>query len=113
MNKNQATELPRCILATEPLRKILAGHKRFELRLSFRGLARSVSEGDVLLLKRVAGEVEAACDVGRYLCTEAYAPRKSRAWPVPSPTRTHGHTSGATFLRAIATDGEPGDHRDA
>jgi hypothetical protein len=43
----------------------MAGRKRFEFRLSFRRLAcRSVRQGDVLLLKRVGGEVEAACDVG-------------------------------------------------
>jgi hypothetical protein len=49
----------------EPLREIVAGRKRFEIRLSIRGLAcASVREGDVLLLKRVGGEVEAACDVG-------------------------------------------------
>jgi hypothetical protein len=52
-------------LRDEPLRKIVVGRKRFEIRLSFRGLAcTSVREGDVLLLKRVGGEVEAACDVG-------------------------------------------------
>jgi hypothetical protein len=52
-------------LRDEPLREIVAGRKRFEIRLSFRGLAcASVREGDLLLLKRVGGEVEAACDVG-------------------------------------------------
>ncbi len=49
----------------EPLQEIVAGRKRFEIRLSFRGLAcASVRESDLLLLKCVGGEVEAACDVG-------------------------------------------------
>jgi hypothetical protein len=52
-------------LHDEPLQEIMAGRKRFEFRLSFRRLAcRSVRQGDVLLLKRVGGEVEVACDVG-------------------------------------------------
>jgi hypothetical protein len=52
-------------LHDEPLNEIMARRKRFEFRLSFRRLAcRSVRQGDVLLLKRVGGEVEAACDVG-------------------------------------------------
>ena len=52
-------------LHDESLNGIMAGCKRFEFRLSFRRLAcRSVPQGDVLLLKRVGGEVEAACDVG-------------------------------------------------
>ena len=49
----------------EPLDDIIARRKRFEFRLGFRRLAcRSVRPGDVVLLKRVGGEVEAACDVG-------------------------------------------------
>ena len=52
-------------LHNEPLDEILAGRKRFEFRLSFGGLAcRSAREGDLLLLKRSGGEVEAACDIG-------------------------------------------------
>lgn len=52
-------------LHDEPLNEIMAGRKRFEFRLSFRRLAcRSVRQGDVLLLKRVGGEVEASCDLG-------------------------------------------------
>ena len=49
-----------------PLREILAGRKRHEFRLSFGWLVcKEVRTGDVLLLKRVGGEVEAACDVGQ------------------------------------------------
>ena len=45
-------------LHDEPLNEIMAGRKRFEFRLSFRRLAcRSVRQGDVLLLKRVGGDV--------------------------------------------------------
>jgi hypothetical protein len=52
-------------LHNEPLDEIVAGHKRFEFRLSFGWLpCESVREGDLLLLKRSGGEVEAACDVG-------------------------------------------------
>jgi hypothetical protein len=52
-------------LHDEPLDEIMAGRKTFELRLTFRQLAcHSVREGDVLLLKRVSGEVAAACNVG-------------------------------------------------
>ena len=52
-------------LHDHPLNEIIAGRKRFESRLSFRRLAcRSERQGDVLLLKRVGGEVEGACDVG-------------------------------------------------
>ena len=52
-------------LHDEPLDDIMARRKRFEFRLGFRRLAcRSVRPGDVVLLKRVGGEVEAACDVG-------------------------------------------------
>jgi hypothetical protein len=48
-----------------PLREIVIGRKRHEFRLSFGWLAcEGVREGDLLLLKRVGGEVEAACDVG-------------------------------------------------
>ena len=44
---------------------ILVGTKRFEIRMSLRSLAcAGVGSGDVLLLKRSGGEVEAACDVG-------------------------------------------------
>jgi hypothetical protein len=47
------------------LDEVVAGRKRFEFRLSFGWLAcESVREADTLLLKRVGGEVEAACDVG-------------------------------------------------
>ena len=53
-------------LHDEPLNEIMAGRKRFEFRLSFRRLTcRCVRQGDVLLLKRVDGEVEVACDVGK------------------------------------------------
>jgi hypothetical protein len=53
-------------LHDEPLDDIIAGRKSFEFRLGFRRLAcHSVRRGDVLLLKRVGGEVEAACDVGQ------------------------------------------------
>jgi hypothetical protein len=52
-------------LHDHPLEEVVAGRKRFEFRLSFRGLAcRSAREGDRLLLKRSGGEVEAACDIG-------------------------------------------------
>ena len=63
LSENRTTHL--VFLREEPLREIVAGRKRFEIRLSFRGLAcASVREGDVLLLKRVGGGVEAACDLG-------------------------------------------------
>ena len=52
----------------EPMNEIIAGRKRFVIRASFRGLAcASVREGDVLFLKRVGAEVEAACNVGQAL----------------------------------------------
>jgi hypothetical protein len=55
-------------LRDEPMREILAGRKGYEFRLSFGRLAcEVVREGDLLLLKRVGGEVEAACDVGEVL----------------------------------------------
>ena len=58
-SENRTTHL--VFLRDRPLQEIVAGRKRFEMRLSFRGLAcASVREGDVLLLKRVGGEVEAA-----------------------------------------------------
>ena len=52
-------------LHDEPLDEILAGRKKFEVRLSFGRLAcASVREGDTLYLKRVGGAVEAACRAG-------------------------------------------------
>jgi hypothetical protein len=55
-------------LHDHPLDEVVARRKRIEFRLSFGRLAcESVREGDVLLLKRVGGEVEAACDVGKVL----------------------------------------------
>jgi hypothetical protein len=43
-------------LHDHPLEEIVARRKRFEFRLSFRGLAcRSAREGDRLLLKRSGG----------------------------------------------------------
>ena len=65
-SENQTTHL--VFLRDRPLQEIVAGRKRFEIRLSFRGLAcASVHGGDVLLLKRVGGEVETACDIGEVL----------------------------------------------
>jgi hypothetical protein len=52
-------------LRDAPLREIVAGRKKYEFRLSFGRLAcEGVRVGDLLLLKRSGGEVEAACDVG-------------------------------------------------
>ena len=73
-------------LQDEPLREIVAGRKRFEIRISFRGLAcASVREGDVLLLKRVAGEVEAACDVGEVLMYRGVHPEQVACLTHPYP----------------------------
>jgi ASC-1-like (ASCH) protein len=47
------------------LAEILAGRKRVEVRCAFGRLAcESVREGDVFLLKKSGGEIEAMCDVG-------------------------------------------------
>ena len=74
-SENRTTHL--VFLRDEPLREIVAGRKRFEMRLSFRGLAcASVRQGDVLLLKRVGGEVEAACDVGEVLIYRGLPPEE-------------------------------------
>ena len=60
-----------------PLDEIIAGRKRFEFRLSFGGLAcRSAREGDLSLLKRSGGEVEAQCDIGEIRYYRKLPPRR-------------------------------------
>jgi hypothetical protein len=64
-------------LHDEPLDEVVAGRKRFEFRLSFGGLAcRSAREGDLLLLKRSGGEVEAACDIGEVRFYRRLSPKE-------------------------------------
>jgi hypothetical protein len=97
MNKkpgeNRTTHL--VFLRDEPLREIVAGRKRFELRLSFRGLAcASVREGDVLLLKRVGGEVEAACDVGEVRMYRGLIPEE-----VARLARSYANATSWSYLR--------------
>jgi hypothetical protein len=78
-----------------PLRGILSGRKRFEIRLSFRGLAcASGREGDLLLLKRVGGEVEAACDVGEVLMYRGVHPEE-----VAPPTHPYADTDSRPYLQ--------------
>ena len=79
----------------EPLREIAAGRKRSEIRMSFRGLAcASVREGDVLLLKRVGGEVEAACEVGEVLMYRGVHPEQ-----VACLTHPYADTDSRPYLR--------------
>ena len=62
-------------LQDAPLDEIVARRKRFEFRLSFRRLAcEQVREGDLLLLKRSGGEVEAACRAGRVQVRRGLSP---------------------------------------
>lgn len=76
-SENRATHI--AFVRDEPLQEIVAGRKRFELRLSFGGLAcASVREGDLLLLKRVGGEVEAACDVGQVRLYQNMRPEEAK-----------------------------------
>jgi hypothetical protein len=77
-------------LRDSPLSEIAAGRKRHEVRLSFGRLAcESVREGDVLLLKRVGGEVEAACDVGEVRIYRGLSPERIaevvQEYPIGSP----------------------------
>ncbi len=82
-------------LRDEPLREIVAGRKRFEIRLSFRGLAcASVREGDLLLLKRVGGGVEAACDVGEVLMYRGVHPEE-----VARLTHPYADTDSRPYLQ--------------
>jgi hypothetical protein len=77
------------------LQEIVAGRKRFEIRLSFRGLAcASVRKGDILLLKRVGGEVEAACDVGEVLMYRDLCPEE-----VARLTHVYADTDPWPYLR--------------
>ena len=79
----------------EPLGEIVAGRKRFEIRASFRALAyASVREGDLLLLKRVGGEVEAACDVGEVLMYRGVHPEE-----VARLARPHADAGSWPYLR--------------
>src|SRR4028119_731221 len=81
-------------LRDEPLREIVAGRKRFEIRLSFRSLAcASVREGDGLLLKRVGSEGEAACDVGEVLMYGGLRPGK-----VARLARPYADTDSQSYL---------------
>lgn len=74
-SENRTTHV--AFVRDEPLQEILAGRKRFELRLSFSGLAcASVGKSDLLLLKRSGGEVEAACDVGEVLIYRGLHPEE-------------------------------------
>ena len=82
-------------LQDRPIQEIVAGRKRFELRLSFRGLAcASVREGDVLLLKRVGGEVEAACDVGEVRMYRGLIPEE-----VARLARSYANATSWPYLR--------------
>jgi hypothetical protein len=97
MNKkpgeNRTTHL--VFLRDRPIQKIVAERKRFELRLSFRGLAcASVHGGDVLLLKRVGGEVEAACDVGEVLMYRGLPPEE-----IARLTHLYANATSRPYLR--------------
>ena len=82
-------------LRDRPLQEIVAGRKRFEIRLSFRGLAcASVHGGDVLLLKRVGGEVEAACDIGEVLMYRGIPPEE-----VARLARSYANATSRPYLR--------------
>ena len=78
-------------LRDSPLSEVVAGRKRYEFRLSFGHMAcESVREGDVLLLKRVGGEVEVACDVGEVSVYRGLAPEGLsevvQKYPIGSPS---------------------------
>ena len=92
-NANPITHL--VFLRDGPLGEIVAGRKRYEIRLSFRGLAcASVQEGNVLLLKRVGGEVEAACAVGKVHLYRGVRPEE-----VARLTRRYADATSRPYLR--------------
>ena len=93
LSKNRTTHV--VFLKGVHLQEILSGRKRFEIRLSFRGLAcASGREGDLLLLKRVGGEVEAACDVGEVLMYRGVHPEE-----VARPTHPYADTDSRPYLQ--------------
>jgi hypothetical protein len=92
-DENRSTHV--AFLRNGPLEEIVAGRKHFEMRLSFRGLAcASVRQGDVLLLKRVGGEVEATCHVGEILIYRGLCPEE-----VTRLTRPYADAASWPYLR--------------